>query len=235
MNPSPYRSADDRFPYLKHISLPNGFEFEFLMVSERSENWYGNGETHDDYMSLIEPGDTVIDCGANEGYTAILAAIKAGQTGRVLAFEPAPHNIAPVNLNLRLNHLRERVAVFAAAAGDRSGQLGFAGESAVPGQDGVIVHALDDMPLLREQPLHVIKIDVEGYEMRVLRGASKLIARYRPRILVELHLHGPDGPDMREYGDEPQDILDFAEAHNYSGVADLPLRSGVVILKPNAQ
>lgn len=231
MNPSPYRSADDRFPYLAHLKVGNA-EFDFMMVSERSEGWYGKGEDHHDYMGLIKPGDAVVDIGANEGYTSLLAAVKTGSEGLVECFEPAAHNWGPLLINMALNR-NLNINAHQVAVSDKSGKINFNGEASLSGAGVVDAAALDDFPLW---VVDVLKLDVEGFEIKALRGAVKTIAKFRPNILVELHLDRPTGADMRTYGDNPEELLAFAKEHNYSILRDgqpiTELTSGVVVMKP---
>lgn len=201
---SAYRSDAVKYPYLTTHTL-DGKSFQFMMTNERSENWYGDAvEANRQYLDLISPGDTVIDCGANEGFTSILAALKAGPAGKVFAIEAAPHNIEPIRINVALNGLQSRIAVVAKAVSDKLGLLPFQGEIA-SGDSSTAVEAitLDDTFSAPD----VIKIDVEGFEAKVLRGAERLLKMHKPTIFLEPHLQQP--VDMRNFGDSPEELYKF--------------------------
>jgi FkbM family methyltransferase len=144
----------------------------------------------------VRPGATVVDVGAHVGYYTLLSAVLAGPGGRVVACEPDPANAGFLRRHVELNRfgnvrvvqvaLSERggTARFAFGSGSGTGRLADAGELEVP------TVRLDD--LCREQALtpDAIKIDVEGAEAAVLRGAAETLARARP--VVFLSTHGPE-------------------------------------------
>jgi FkbM family methyltransferase len=144
------------------------------------------------YRSLVRPGDTVVDVGANFGWYTALFAGAVGEHGRVLAFEPLEHLCVLLRETLALNGSPSQVHVHSCALGSASGSLDvftFAGlphghaSSSDLGRDDAIAHTcplerLDDV-LAREGVGHVdfMKIDVEGHERDVLLGAPALLAR----------------------------------------------------------
>jgi FkbM family methyltransferase len=124
--------------------------------------------------------------GAHHGFFSIAAA-RLG--ARVYAFEPVDANLRRLHRNIELNGAD--VAVVAAAVSDAAGRLGLArGKSSAqwrmePG-DEVTSVSLDDFA--RDHPApRVVKIDVEGAELRVLRGAERLLREHRPILVCELH------------------------------------------------
>jgi FkbM family methyltransferase len=166
---------------------------------------------------LLRPGMHFVDCGANIGYFAIMAARTVGDAGRVDAIEPDPLNRARLEEHLSLNGLRERVRVHAVAASDAAGSatlyhpVGDArnhGEaSLIPGAVGttsqtynVPTAPLDD--LLDHTP-DLIKMDIEGGELSALRGMSRLLREPRPpRLIIE---HNPES--ARAAGHRSGDLL----------------------------
>ena len=163
--------------------------------------WLGTFERaeQDVFARTIRPGDVVYDLGANVGFYTLLAAKLAGPTGRVVAFEPVPRNLGYLRRHLALNH-REDVTVVAAAVSDRSGTARFRDGpahtvgtlAADGGSDGydVDVVALDDYTASPATVLpapRVIKIDVEGAEADVLRGAHRVLRTVRPIVLLSTH------------------------------------------------
>lgn len=146
---------------------------------------------------LVGPGDVVCDVGAHMGYFTAIAALRAGPTGRVYAFEPRPLNHGLLQRHVRVNGLAQ-VETIRAAVGEEPGVARFesrtgtgTGRLAPGGPLEVDVVALD--VLLAEgriRPPDVIKVDVEGGELGVLRGAAGILERVRPRLL--LATHGPE-------------------------------------------
>jgi FkbM family methyltransferase len=157
-------------------------------------------------------GATVLDAGANVGYHTLLLAQCAGDRGRVHAFEPAPANLERLKRNLALNpHLAARVTLWPVALADAPGELEmvFAGPThsgishVVPAQaihDSTRAQAgetarlkvpattLDDWwERLGRPGIDLLKLDLEGFELRALNGARQLLAARPPAfVLVEV-------------------------------------------------
>ena len=155
----------------------------------------------DVFSSLLAPGDSAIDVGAHYGDFTLVAAAKVGTSGSVLAFEPQDEVRAVLENNVRINGIRQ-VRVFPDALGDRTGEArlytasnvlhtgGASLSAAHVGQSDryavVPVRRLDDVvPDATRSAFRAIKIDVEGAEAAVLRGASTLIDRSQPAVLFE--------------------------------------------------
>jgi FkbM family methyltransferase len=143
--------------------------------------------------SLVKPADTVVDVGANIGYYALLFAKSIGKNGRIIAFEPEPDNLVELRLNVDRNGLRN-TEIHPFAVGARAGTVAFARgiNGGVRASDGPETDAAIQVPMVALDdvlagPVNVIKIDVEGYEGEVLRGARKAIERWRPNLFVEIH------------------------------------------------
>lgn len=151
--------------------------------------------------TLIEPGFTVYDIGANVGFFTVLAARLAGPSGSVYAIEPAPLCAAAVASNARLNGLAN-VTVLERAAGRAPGRerlFVVADQSwshlesrgrhpQATGAVDVEVVAIDDLVAAGElPPPDLVKIDVEGSELDALAGMRRTISEHRPRIVCELH------------------------------------------------
>ena len=152
------------------------------------------------FRELLSSGDVCVDVGANLGYYALLAAKLVGPDGRVYAVEPAPDVHAALLANVELNGFANVTALcVAAGAGAAEAILdeGLPGQSiraairprAVAGETVVSVRSiaslLDSADLAR---VRLVKIDVEGYEIEVLRGLEPVLAAgVRPNVLVEVH------------------------------------------------
>lgn len=124
----------------------------------------------------------------------MLASELVGPSGQVVAFELLPVNLAFLKRHRRLNHVAN-VRLFEAAVADEPGTALFAvsahpsmGSLSAAGTLPVRVVTLDGV--LRQnqiRPPQVIKIDVEGAEAAVLRGAVETLRRHRPRVLLAGH------------------------------------------------
>lgn len=147
-------------------------------------------------MDDLRPGGIFVDVGVYIGLYAVAAAQRVGAGGRVYGFEPDPRNYSHALEHVKLNALQDRVELIHAAVGERAGRVlfKFAAES------GHIATAMDagatevDCVTLDQffsgKKLDVLKIDVEGYEEKVLRGAAELLqddARCPRAIYVEVH------------------------------------------------
>ena len=152
-------------------------------------------------VRLISRGDTVVDAGANIGYMTVLASMAAGPTGRVLAFEPHPALFAIMQGNVTVVRNQRSTApaeLFEAALGEHAGtaelQLppdfatndGVArlGPPTVPGGCSVTVRVETLDRVLGDEPATLLKLDVEGFEYQVLRGAAQMLSKRSLRHIV---------------------------------------------------
>jgi len=151
---------------------------------------------------FLRPGMKVADVGAHGGFYTLLARAQVGSAGQVVAFEPSPRELRRLRTNLRLNRIDD-VAVVSTALGEREGETeyyvvhgvetGFGGRRApdVRGRIEQLTVGLTtlDAALARlgVGALDLVKVDVEGGELDVFRGAiSTLTARPRPLVLCEI-------------------------------------------------
>jgi FkbM family methyltransferase len=158
--------------------------------------------------STLRPGGVFVDVGANVGFHTVLASQVVGPTGHVVAVEPAPWTLELLRANLWRSGASATVLPVGAA--DAAGRVqlavdeGHRSGARVAASGGIEVEAarLDD--LLPDLVADVLKVDVEGAEPLVLRGARKLIER-SPHLLVvvefrdELHLSGESAADVLEF------------------------------------
>ena len=161
---------------------------------------------HDDpyeRVLRIERNDVVIDVGAHVGFFTVKAAREAGKNGLVVAMEPEPNNAALLAENVRLAGLNN-VVVLKEAAGARQeksklyliGGTGRAHSLIHQGQDyiEVQVSTLDDIiGRLGLKRVDYVKIDVEGAELEVLRGAENLLAMPNVKLSIAAYHKMPDG------------------------------------------
>ena len=151
---------------------------------------------------LLHPGEVFFDVGANVGFYSLLASRIVQSSGRVVAFEPLPRNLAFLYRHLQLNHATN-ATISPVACADRLGtELFFPGENNALGRLAedtaedkqtprnallVATVSLDDaVDRLGLRP-NVVKIDVEGAELRVLKGATRTLREARPSLLLSVH------------------------------------------------
>lgn len=161
--------------------------------------------------SLLRPGATFVDVGANKGDFALLAASLVGDGGRVLAFEPAPDNCRWIERSLESNP-RHPVRLFELALGDADGEVVLhlnaqsgahtlvAGRAGTQREVRVRLRPLDAVLAELGAPrVDALKLDVEGAEVGVLRGAERTLAA-NPDLVLLLDLHPQLGVDVPALG-----------------------------------
>jgi FkbM family methyltransferase len=171
----------------------------------------------------LRSGDTVVDVGANFGLHSLFAGRLVGASGHVYSFEPVPANLRLLRRHIRLNDFEQRVEVIPSAvsnSGDASVQF------FLPSEDVAVTASLkaegaaraisvpncrlDDWAGPAQIAPRLIKIDVEGAELEVLRGALNLLERCHPLLLIEVH-----GFALPGFGATPDDLIAFLARLGY--------------------
>jgi FkbM family methyltransferase len=167
---------------------------------------------------LLSPGDTFIDVGAHIGWFSTLAASRTGRSGKVIACEPYPDNVKLLRENLALNDARN-AHVIEAALGSQPGttRLAHGGDSggvtaldwALEGAVEVPVTTLDDVAQ-GAGAVKLLKIDVEGWEPHVLRGAAKMLSR-TSYVLIEINR-----PCLEHAGSSQEEVFDLLRSAGFT-------------------
>lgn len=185
------------------VELPSGVRLEldlftcFMILKEIvSDGTYGAG------AHAPRAGQVVFDVGGQQGVFTVLAARAVGPEGRVVAVEPAPENFARLSKNVALNGLTNVTAV-PAALSDAPGKAELAlspwnagGHSMAGMADGststvtVELETLDSLCARLGTAPDLLKVDVEGAEVLVLRGGLKTLREKRPAVIVEADAPG---------------------------------------------
>lgn len=181
--------------------IPQGADYVLpFNLSEQVNNIYGVGP------QAVQPGDIVLDCGANVGvYTR--KALDAGAR-LVVAIEPAPENLECLGRNFSGEIAAGRVVVYPKGVWDKDDVLTLNVAPENPAADSFVIqpegsHPGAKLPLttidklveeLHLERVDYIKMDIEGAEQRALIGAGKTLARFKPRLALSSY-HRPDDPE----------------------------------------
>jgi FkbM family methyltransferase len=167
-------------------------------------------------FDLAKPGQVVLDIGTNVGEVLMNFAKRVGPEGRVIGFEPNPETLAKCRHNLSLNSF-SNVEVHGVALGDTRGTA-LLGQPAKfntgadrIGAAGVPVQltTLDEFAADLDR-IDLIKIDVEGFDLKVVRGGEQMLKRHRPTLFVELC-----DSNLREQGDSPAELVHWLETRGF--------------------
>lgn len=155
------------------------------------------------WIKRLHSGGIAVDVGACIGDTALTLSKAVGEAGMVIAIEPNPEAYECLKFNRDL--LMPNVQVVFGAVGDKQGTVRFhaspnAGASHVTDGGDIPLNTLDNL-LFDIGQVDFIKIDVEGYEPNVLRGAAKTLSKYKPDLLLEVNRGA-----LERAGFHPEDI-----------------------------
>jgi FkbM family methyltransferase len=178
--------------------LPGG-ETVRVLPAYRFVTW--NDAEYEAFRAALAPGGTALDVGANVGGYSVLFGQWVGREGRVLAFEPAPDAFDGLVRHVALNGVEGIVTPVRAAVSDDSGcgtllADGFHGtnrlvdsRSAEGSLVAVPTVTIDEVCEREGLSPTLIKVDVEGGELAVLRGARQTIARMGDRLALFVEMH----------------------------------------------
>lgn len=203
----------------------DGLHLDLVLGNDQSRCLYVGGSFEPNEFALLarvlRPGMAVVDAGASEGPYTVFMARRVGADGLVIAVEPSPRERARLERNVSSNDLRNvRIVsnglaaqtgrgILHIAAPEHSGQntLGsfvYQGVSKA-GDIEIDMEPLDSLVgRLGGRRIDLIKVDVEGAELGVLRGAERLLSESRPVILFELL-----DAALRAQDACAQEVLDF--------------------------
>ncbi len=186
----------------------------------------------------LDPNRDVLDIGANIGFHAVLFA-RMLQAGKVLSVEPTKNALARLQANVQRNGQQDKVLIHHGAVSDSAGSvdiktipgreefssIGNLKHPAVQGErfniETVDTQTVDALVAHYQLNPGFMKVDVEGVEHLVFRGADKLLGEHRPIILAEL-----SDPLLRSNGSSAQQVVDLIARFDYQ-IID-PLRPSVV-------
>jgi FkbM family methyltransferase len=203
-------------PYIIKKNI-DGVLFDFLIGDATGEEWY-NGSWSvlspqwEFNKNLIQKGDIIFDVGAHHGFYTILMALWTGSEGKVIAFEPSVHNFKILQKNIEMNNLKNVILINKAVGSS---------DEKVSISDDRNATVIKKRTFLQEVEMtfldqflnytpNFIKIDVEGYETEVLKGAEKIL-KNKPRIDLELHVN-----ELKHLGFQIEDIFKSLNMNDYT-------------------
>ena len=179
--------------------------------------------------SLLAPGGTFVDVGANIGWYSLLAASLVGPAGTVLAVEPNTHNCELLKVSCERNDFTN-IALFNAAVSDRAGWVALETDASngrviplgpldhtvgpIACSYAVPAFTLDELLVARGilAQVDAVKVDVEGVETAVFSGASRLLGDVRPSVVFEWYPKAL----ATTGGVDPYAPLQFLRRHGYA-------------------
>ncbi len=227
-----YRAFSPFVPLWEHIEPGVTMQLDpYDMVAQHilmDRTW--EPETVRELSAHMPPGGTFVDVGAHIGWYALKLAKVVGPKGHVIAVEPNHETLSVLRADIGASGAGGVISVAPVACSDSETTLTFyaaprenTGESSLAkrnaSQGGAIAASypvrarrLDD--IVREagvDRVDAIKIDVEGAEFLVLKGASATLDRFRPVISVEL-----DEEQLISMGTNVAEVMAFLRAHGYA-------------------
>lgn len=186
--------------------------------------WYEIWDTQA-VRRFVKPGCSVLDVGANIGYYSLLFGKWVGSMGVVHSFEPSREVFDQLSRHVSINNLHW-VKPHLLALGDRSSTVRMSPliscnrgvqhilleeKGDLKAEERVNIRTLDSfVDEIQLKRCDFIKIDIEGFEMSFLLGASRTIQTFKPVILVELNTDA-----LKVYSSNPQEVLSFLDNLGY--------------------
>ena len=206
---------------------PSGFLWCYQGDLFGTGTWAEHGDEYEReetalMAGLLPAGGTMIDIGANVGLHCIKLAQRI-EGIKILACEPVAGTLACLQRNVRKNGVAEQIEICRVALGDHTGEIritatreiaNFVVSDRMPAApaatETVPSQRLDDLVGERLERVDLIKCDVEGSELAVLRGASGTLARFKPTVFVEIVERY-----TRRYGHGPAAVFELMRARGY--------------------
>jgi FkbM family methyltransferase len=210
-------------------SLPDG-EVVRVLPACRFVSW--NVAEYRAFKEAVAEGHTALDIGANVGCYSLLLGQWVGPQGRVFAFEPAADTFSNLSKHIRLNSLSDRVTPVQAAVSDSTATASFLaldhhGMNRLAVDQDRSDHArvvtvptvtVDEFCARERIAPDLIKIDVEGFELAVLRGARETIKARGDELALFIEIH------PTTWGEIGMSKVDLIEELDRQGLKAMPLR-----------
>lgn len=204
-------------PYIANIEV-EGLNFDFLISSQYAQQWYGERKSAEHFELafvrdyILKKGDVVFDVGAQHGFHSIPYSKWIGEEGQVFSFEAHPENVHVIEKNIELNIIKN-IDVYNKAVGSSSKNIyikNFVNSHIVAfWEKNKIKVRMDPLDSYINLKPNFIKIDVEGYEAEVLRGAKEIL-KTQPKLSIEIHTN-----TLKRYSSSVYDVLNLLELSRY--------------------
>lgn len=189
--------------------------------------FYGNWEydTTKIFKEKIKKGMTILDVGANMGYFTLLGAKLTGSKGKVYAFEPTSGGIKRLKKNVSLNNFNN-IKIENIGLSDENKKIEAKirhswkrKELKESKREVVLLKRLDDyVKQNKVEKIDFVKIDVDGYEYKVLKGAIEVLKKDKPIICMEIG-NSKVHHNLEDYGIDKgyslQEIISLMEEIGY--------------------
>ena len=196
-----------------------GYRLRFNPTAMSASLWVdGEFSAQDEHFfeALLKPGDLVVDVGANIGALTLCAAARVGASGKIFSIEAHPAIFGYLMRNLRFNKSKN-VEALNLAIGNRKGKANFTDQRSddqnaiAAGSEGIEIDLcpLDEV-IPNQARIALLKIDVEGYELFVLQGASSTLDRTGVVYFESWQKH------FERYGYLPGDVVTLLEEKGFS-------------------
>lgn len=206
------------------LDIREGIDFSIFLLGSFEPS------TSKALTKLVRPGDCVIDVGANIGAHTLPLALKVGETGKVIAFEPTEYACLKLRQNVALNPiLRERIDIHQFMLADHmESNLETTIYSSWPLNPSTALHALHGGRMMETtgasvvtldyfaevhslSKIDLIKIDVDGHEKAVIDGGKNTIIKFSPILVMELTAY-----TLAERGASLGELLELLKSLGYN-------------------
>ena len=191
----------------------------FLAAYSGYKIWIEAGPV-DRLREFVPAGSTVVDVGANVGFFTMKFALWVGEQGRVIAVEPDRENFEVLAAKVKKAGLQDRVRLHQAAAAAETGSVRLRRNELHPGDHRISFHpegipvpavTVDDLvAAAAPRSVSLVKIDVQGAEMLVLKGARRMLDQLHPALFVEV-----DDRALRHFGSSAEALLEHMQRSGY--------------------
>ncbi len=186
------------YPFISHVKLA-GVEFSFWVKDATAEQWYSPDEhaklVEDQLLAdLVTPGDRILDVGCHQGFYSTFLSKRVGPKGFVLGVDINPENVMIAQAQLVLNGLTGNCKILhRAVSASADEQLGYSDSTnsrvvlSREKRKGTVLGATIDQLCNTYGDFDILMVDVEGFEVEVLKGAREFLERRNPKLAVEIH------------------------------------------------